>query len=100
MSGLGFDDFTLGAVYDVSGDGTKIALALDKAQALQDTGREGGAFRLEFLGPEEPVLPQATYRFAMADGAHDIFIVPIAQEPAGTRYEAIFYKPARQPLRS
>lgn len=53
---------------------------------------DGGktAFRLEFSGPPEPVLAQATYRMQHAElGALDIFIVPIAQDESAATYEAI-----------
>ncbi|MCX8474514.1 MAG: hypothetical protein MT490_01845 [Sphingomonas sp.] len=91
MTALRLSDFAAGTVYDVSaGDGV-FPLALDKTQALSDSGREGGSFRLEFLGPNEPVLPQAIYRFASGEAEHEIFIVPIARGEGGVRYEAVFY---------
>jgi len=88
---LRLDDFAAGTVYTVSAGEQALPLALDKAQALSDSGREGGAFRLEFLGPAEPVLAQATYPFRSGDAAHDIFIVPVGREAGGIRYEAVFY---------
>lgn len=53
---------------------------------------EGGkiAFRLEFSGPPDPVLAQATYRMQHAElGELDIFIVPIARDDDAATYEAI-----------
>jgi hypothetical protein len=48
-------------------------------------------FRLEFLGPTDPVLPQRTYRLEHAAlGPLEIFLVPIARDAGGTTYEAIF----------
>lgn len=48
-------------------------------------------FRLEFLGPVDPVLLQRTHRLEHdALGAFDIFLVPIGQDAGGTSYEAIF----------
>jgi hypothetical protein len=48
-------------------------------------------FRLAFLGPADPVLPQRTYRLEHGTlGALDIFLVPIASDASGTTYEAIF----------
>ena len=91
MSGLRLDDFAAGAVYDVHAADAVHPLALAKAQELADSGREGGSFRLEFLGPADPILPQAIYRFVKEDVEHDIFIVPVARSPGGVRYEAIFY---------
>jgi hypothetical protein len=89
---LVLSDFEAGTVYDVIAGETVYPLALDKALALSDSGREGGSFRLEFVGPGEPVLPQATYRFR-SDGAagHEIFIVPVGRDAKGVRYEAVFY---------
>jgi hypothetical protein len=84
-------DFAAGTVYDVDASGAAFPLALDKVQQLSGSDREGGAFRLEFLGPADPVLPQATYRFANGDAAHDIFIVPVSRDGGGVRYEAVFY---------
>lgn len=91
MSSLRFADFVTGAVYDVHAANAIYPLTLDKGQELSDSGREGGSFRLEFLGPTDPVLPQAIYRFVNEDVAHDIFIVPVARNPDGVRYEAVFY---------
>jgi hypothetical protein len=91
MSGLRLADFATGTVYDVRAADAIYPLTLDKGQELSDSGREGGSFRLEFLGPADPVLPQAIYHFVKEDAGHDIFIVPVARSPDGVRYEAIFY---------
>jgi hypothetical protein len=71
------------------GDG--VELTLDAASQITGSGREGGGFRLEFIGPEQPALPQATYRFAAGEDLWDIFIVPIAKVAGGYRYEAVFF---------
>ena len=51
-------------------------------------------FSLEFVGPPEPVLPQAIYAFEHpAMGHFDLFIVPlgpIGRTDARMRYEAVF----------
>lgn len=48
-------------------------------------------FSLYFYGPADFFLPQRTYRLAHERmGEHDIFLVPVAQEPRGFRYEAVF----------
>jgi hypothetical protein len=91
MSGLRLADFVTGTVYDVRAADAVYPLTLNKGQELSDSGREGGAFRLEFVGPNEPVLPQATYRFASVEAEHEIFIVPVGRDANGVRYEAIFY---------
>jgi hypothetical protein len=91
VTALRLSDFPAGTVYDVLAGDAVLPLTLDKAQALSDSGREGGSFRLEFLGPDEPLLPQAIYRFMNGGAEHEIFIVPIARNAGGVRYEAIFY---------
>ncbi|TGX53391.1 hypothetical protein E5A73_11125 [Sphingomonas gei] len=91
MTALRFSHFIAGTVYTVSSGDQAWPLALDKVQPLSDSGREGGSFRLEFLGPADPVLPQATYSFSNSDATQDIFIVPVGREGGGIRYEAVFY---------
>ena len=93
---LAWDDFAdaVGTAFAVEAGGARHLLTLAAAEPLADSGREGGAFRLEFRGPADPILPQATYAFAGGDGDPlEIFIVPIARDENGTRYEAIFYGP-------
>lgn len=85
-------DFTprLGTGFEIALEGGRLDLKLQAAQELPSMGRTGGSFRLEFIGPAQPTLPQGTYPFRFGDDAVGIFIVPIGQEPRGTRYEAIF----------
>ena len=85
-------DFTprLGTGFEVAFQAGSLVLKLQSAQELPSMGRSGGSFRLEFIGPPQPMLPQATYPFRFGDEAVGIFIVPIGQDPRGTRYEAIF----------
>jgi hypothetical protein len=91
---LSWDEFrdAVGAVYAVEAPDGALALRLEAATPLADSGRVGGAFRLELLGPVDPALPQAIYPFS-GEGVEpfEMFIVPIARDAAGTRYEAIFY---------
>jgi len=48
-------------------------------------------FSLYFYGPGDFFLPQNMYRLAHERlGEQDIFLVPVAQEPRGYRYEAVF----------
>ena len=48
-------------------------------------------FSVFFRGPLEYRLPQATYRMEHEKmGEIDLFIVPVAREPEGFRYEAVF----------
>ena len=95
MTGLSYDHFAekSGTTYRiVSGDSEAVPLTLRAVEPLNDSGRVGGSFRLEFVGPALQYLPQATYPFAEDGGdAVDIFIVPIAAEADGLVYEAVFY---------
>ena len=94
MRRLTWDEFANaeGAIYEVELDGgRRVAMTLDRATELPSGGREGGSFRLEFLGPADPLLPQSIYPFHRGDDRCDIFVVPIGQDEQGTRYEAIFY---------
>jgi Domain of unknown function (DUF6916) len=85
------DTFTVGVSPDLL-----LTMRLTSATALR--GARAGiaeshepSFSLEFLGPIDPVLPQAIYHFSHdVLGAHDIFIVPIGRDAEGTRYEAVF----------
>jgi hypothetical protein len=48
-------------------------------------------FSLFFYGPGDFYLPQSMYRLAHERlGEHEIFLVPVAQDPRGYRYEAVF----------
>jgi hypothetical protein len=89
MSGLRLDDFAdaIGESWDVDAGGVAVPLRLQAAQALPRAMREEGGFRLEWVGPDEPLLPQSIYRFSRGGGdGFEMFIVPIARG----RYEAIF----------
>lgn len=92
MPPVALNDFAgrAGESYAVPADGTDHLLVLDIVQELPDHGREGGSFRLEFVGPAQPILPQAIYRFSGKAGDFEIFVVPVASGPEGTRYEAVF----------
>lgn len=47
-------------------------------------------FSIELRGPDAPLLPQATYPLAHAElGTLPLFLVPIARDPEGLRYQAI-----------
>jgi hypothetical protein len=93
MRDITWDDFAnaVGATYRVAVGESLFELALDQASEIPSAGRAGGSFRLEFLGPPAPVLPQAIYPFRRDDELFEIFIVPIGSNQEGTRYEAIFY---------
>lgn len=89
---LSLKDFEgrVGEPYElVFADGT-LPIVLEKAQELPRSVREAGAFRLEWRGPGEPILAQATYRFRRGEETFDMFMVPVGRDSAGTLYEAIF----------
>lgn len=87
-----FDDFRrqIGKPYEVEIMGGRVTMQLAAAQELPSMGRQGGSFRLEFVGPLQPILTQAIYPFHGGGQRHEIFIVPVGQDQQGTRYEAIF----------
>ena len=64
---------------------------------VRDLGRRktaGGEFSnyaLTFLARKGPPLAQAIYRLEHAElGALDVFLVPVARDAEGVRYEAVF----------
>ena len=63
-------------------------------QSATPAGEQPGGrqpFGLVFLGPPQPLLPQAIYRLTHAElGALEIFVVPLGQDQSGTTYQAIF----------
>jgi hypothetical protein len=86
------EDFSgrTGTAYDVAVGDATIPLTLTEMSSLPDVGREGGSFRLAFLGPADPVLPQAIYAFRSGEEVAEIFIVPVGRDSEGTHYEALF----------
>ncbi len=72
-------------------DGAAHDLELVECERLGGAAIERVPFSLVFLGPREPVLPQSTYPLTHDElGTREIFLVPIARDDDGTRYEAIF----------
>jgi hypothetical protein len=66
---------------------------LEEARPLEQppfNGRQG--FSLVFVGPPTPRWPQGLYAVAHASWTHplDLFIVPVAADAQGARYQAIF----------
>ena len=81
----------VGKPFEVHVAGHRVPVTLNAAQELPGSAREGGSFRLEFIGPHDPMLAQGIFPFLIGDDRFEIFIVPISQDARGTRYEAIFY---------
>jgi hypothetical protein len=88
-----FADFSgrVGMPCEVEVAGHCVTLTLDAAQEIPGGPREGGSFRLEFLGPHSPMLGQGTFSFRYGDQGFDLFIVPIGSDAQGVRYEALFF---------
>ena len=80
-------------------DGTVVPMKLDEVLPYETRQRRrsrGPAtrrqpFSLYFIGPAEPILPQATYTLRGSEQTFDgLFLVPIGQDADGTEYEAVF----------
>lgn len=93
MAELTVDDFSggVGERWEMASGAESWPVELIDASPLPPSDRPGGAFRLEFRGPFEPILAQGIYTFRRDGAAHEIFVCPIGREEAGTRYEAVFY---------
>ena len=94
---LVFEDFSdkVGGVFVVRDDGVPdIALTLKQADPLNPAyGMKGvrPPFSLIFLAADQHVLPQRLYRLEHERlGAMTIFLVPIAKDAEGVRYQATF----------
>lgn len=68
----------------------RVPVKLDAAQELPGP-RDGGAFRLEFIGPHQPIVGQGIFPFQFGAERFEIFIVPIGLDARGARYEALFF---------
>ncbi|HKG15988.1 MAG TPA: hypothetical protein VKB12_21890 [Pyrinomonadaceae bacterium] len=72
----------------------EIELELDEVApfpTLPHSGSDVERFSIYFYGPGNFHLPQRTYRLAHEQlGEQEIFLVPVAQNQRGFRYEAIF----------
>jgi hypothetical protein len=92
MKNLTLQDFDgrAGTTYQVDAADGVVPLTLEQVETLRGGVRED-AFRLLFLGPAEPVLPQAIYPLRQDEETAEIFIVPIGRTASGVEYEAIFY---------
>ena len=71
---------------------TQVKAYMDQSNDHSDMER----FSAYFHGPEDRYLPQSTYALEHeAMGVVDLFLVPIAKDEKGLRYEAVFnyFKP-------
>lgn len=80
-------------------DGTVVPMTLDEVLPYESRQRRPARgvsprrapFSIYFLGPVQPVLPQATYTLRGDEKTFDkLFIVPIGQDGEATEYEAVF----------
>jgi hypothetical protein len=68
---------------------TLVAVETRAVDASEEQGME--RFSVFFYGSPEFLLPQSMYRLAHPEmGEFDIFLVPIAHDQQGYRYEAVF----------
>ena len=83
----------LGQAFGLRVDDAGVDVVLTEATELPMAAPQGGRapFSLVFRGPSGVVFPQRIYRVEHHDiGAFDLFLVPIAADAEGTRYEAVF----------
>ena len=76
-------------------DAPAIDLILVEARGLSPKSKPPGAgrapFSLVFRGPRDPVLAQRIYPLENSSlGRLEIFLVPIAADADGVKYEAVF----------
>ena len=92
MRELRLDEFTgrEGESFELMLEDERVPFTLSRVQTLPPTGREAGAFTLEWLGPAEPLLPQAIYTLRQDGDIFEMFIVPLGRDAGGVRYEAVF----------
>ena len=93
MRNLTLDDFAphRGKAHEILVNGGRLPAILEEVQGLPGGVRQGGAFRLVFRGPHQPVLPQGMYNIQRGSETYEmVFMVPIAQVQQGIQYEAIF----------
>jgi hypothetical protein len=92
MRELRLDDFRgrEGEAFELLLDDGTVPFTLTRVVELRPSGREAGAFTLDWQGPADPVLPQAIYSLRQGDDLFEMFIVPLKQERDCVRYEAVF----------
>ena len=92
MRGLTVDEFKAreGESFELLLGDRALPFTLAAVHVLPDTGREEGAFTLDWVGPYEPVLPQDIYRLRHGEDEFEMFIVAVGRDRDGARYEAVF----------
>ena len=79
----------LGTLSTKGRDVTLGQLLRNDVTSLKSRPRDGGGFRLEFEGPASPVLGQSIMTVNGPAGMHEIFVVPIAQDPTPAGYRTV-----------
>jgi hypothetical protein len=86
-----------GSEEDAAGEERSNELDLELVEVVQAQPPQPGPgigrapFSVTFLNRTQRVLPQSTYRLLHDElGAFELFIVPIARDAEGVRYEAVF----------
>jgi len=84
-------------VFTVAVNGNEYQLKLFEVGAIEiRAGRRARLpkrppFSLFFLGPRDPILPQAMYKLTNDEVSFEsLFIVPVGSDEEGTEYEAVF----------
>ncbi|KZL12666.1 hypothetical protein PsAD2_03973 [Pseudovibrio axinellae] len=68
-----------------------VILKLVEVVPLRSGERKGGAFSMVWQGPLQPSLEQGSYQLTQETlGSMELFIVPIAHNTDGFKYEAVF----------
>jgi hypothetical protein len=81
----------VGERFRLVADEETLEVTLVECEPLGGTALSRVPFSLVFLGPREPLLPQRIYPLGHDElGELEMFLVPIAQDAEGTRYEAVF----------
>jgi hypothetical protein len=77
--------------FDLQAPGGTVVLRLVEAAPAGESGRDGGAFSLLFIGAAGPWLQQAIYPVRHpALGTREIFVVPVGPARGGNGYQAVF----------
>lgn len=74
-----------------AGEAAPLALHVDSVNALPPHRLRAAPFSLILRGPAAPLLPQGTYALRHPRlGPIELFLVPIARDAQGVRYEVTF----------
>ena len=75
----------------ISGAPVRLQLAVEAVAPLPAHRLRAEPFSLILRGPRAPLVPQATYALSHPRlGRIELFLVPVGQDAAATRYEVVF----------